>query len=170
MPRARLRIRGVRPVDIVIKGDLMYVQNWRNIVVYDISGYPEVDTAAYYVDSILGDWNHMEVDGRYIYEFFSGLGVGEVRIYELDSTVGVQGRIEREEELRIYPNPVFADMGRVRIVPRGVEGYAVDISGRVVRRIENGRMNIEGLPSGIYLLNLNYRGKRIVKKLLLLGN
>ena len=168
MPRARLRIRGVRPVDIVIKGDLMYVQNWRNIVVYDVSGYPEVDTAAYYVDSILGDWNHMEVDGRYIYEFFSGLGVGEVRIYELDSTVGVQGRIEREEELRIYPNPVFADMGRVRIVPQGVEGYAVDISGRVVKDIRNGEIEVDDLPPGIYLLNLKLGDKRYIKKILVI--
>ena len=168
MPRARLRIRGVRPVDIVIKGDLMFVQYWNKIKVYDISDYPNIDTVAYYYDTRLGSYVHMEVDGRYIYEFFSGFGTGYVRIYEVDSTVGVQGRIEREEELRIYPNPVFADMGRVRIVPQGVEGYAVDISGRVVKDIRNGEMKVDDLPPGIYLLKLNLGGKIVSKKLLVM--
>ena len=168
MPRARLRIRGVRPVDIVIKGDLMFVQYWNKIKVYDISDYPNIDTVAYYYDTRLGSYVHMEVDGRYIYEFFSGFGTGYVRIYEVDSTVGVQGRIEREEELRIYPNPVFADIGRVRIVPQGVEGYAVDISGRVVKDIRNGEIEVDDLPPGIYLLNLKLGDKRYIKKILVI--
>ena len=166
MPRARLRIRGVRPVDIVIKGDLMYVLYWNGLVVYDISEYPTIDTVAFYSSGM--DHVHMEVDGRYIYEFYSGWGVGHLTIFELDSTVGVQGRIEREEELRIYPNPVFADMGRVRIVPQGVEGYAVDISGRVVRKIKNGKLEVKGLPVGVYLLRLRYDGKEYVKKVLVI--
>jgi len=108
----------------------------------------------------------MEVDGRYIYEFYSGWGVGHLTIFELDSTVGVQGRLEKREELRIYPNPVFADIGRVRIVPQGVEGYAVDISGRVVRKVRDGELEVKGLPVGVYLLRLRYSGREYVKKIL----
>jgi len=170
MPRVRFCMRGSAVGDIVVRSDLLYVRyRDRTMVVYNISDYPDIDTVAYYCcDTRFGYYVHTEIDGKYIYEFFSFGSTGELHIFELDSIVGVQGRIEREEELRIYPNPVFADIGRVRIVPQGVEGYAVDISGRVVKRIENGEINIDDLPPGIYLLKLNLGGKIVTKKLLVM--
>jgi len=170
MPRVRFCMRGSAVGDIVVRSDLLYVRyRDRTMVVYNISDYPDIDTVAYYCcDTRFGYYVHTEIDGKYIYEFFSFGSTGELHIFELDSIVGVQGRIEREEELRIYPNPVFADIGRVRIVPQGVEGYAVDINGRVVRKIEHGKMNIKNLSPGIYLLKLNLGGKIVTKKLLVM--
>ena len=151
-------------IDLWVEDDtLLYVHKLVGFYILNIAYLPEVDTLAYYLNSLQSE---ILVEGRYIYAMMQ---TGRVfNIFEVDSTLGIQGKLEGGNKLEIYPNPAFAEYGHIRIIPRDVDGYAVDITGKVVRKIENGKLELKGLPVGVYLLRLRYDGKEYVKKILVI--
>ncbi|MCD6531141.1 T9SS type A sorting domain-containing protein, partial [bacterium] len=87
---------------------------------------------------------------------------------EVDSTLGIQGKLERGDKLEIYPNPIVFGS---RLCLRGldeVRGEVINIRGEVVKRIDGNEVYIGDLPSGIYFIRLNLGGKIVTKKLLVM--
>ena len=151
-------------IDLYVKDDtLVYFQGFAGLYIFDISDLPSIDTVGFYRS---GSDGVIIVEGRYVYRLNTW---GVFTIFEVDSTLGIQGKLERGDKLEIYPNPAFAECGHIRIIPRDVDGYAVDITGKVVRKIENGKLELKGLPVGVYLLRLRYDGKEYVKKILVIN-
>ncbi|MCD6532384.1 T9SS type A sorting domain-containing protein [bacterium] len=153
-------------IDLWVEDDtLLYVHKLAGLYLFSIAHLPDIDTLAYYLNSLQSE---ILVEGRYIYAIMQ---TGRVfNIFEVDSTLGIQGKLERSDKLEIYPNPIVFGSKLCLMGLDEVRGEVIDIRGEVVKRIDGNEVDVSDLPSGIYLLNLNYRGKRIVKKLLLLGN
>ncbi|MCD6532010.1 T9SS type A sorting domain-containing protein [bacterium] len=150
---------------------------WHDVWVMDISDPSDVRRIAYYAGDSIYLGGATEVKDSFIFVFggmldSAGIYRDNVSVFKYPCGCG-DGNSEIDVvpdnfDIDIYPNPAFAEYGHIRMLPRDVDGYAVDITGKVVRKIERGRMNIKNLSPGIYLLKLNLGGKIVTKKLLVM--
>ena len=151
--------------DLVVKDTLLYVQELGGLCVYNIAHLPDIDTVAYHT----GGWYYSKilVEGRYIY-CFTEMSLAEFRIFELDSTLGIQGKLEKVDSLKIYPNPIVFGS---KLCLRGlneVRGEVIDIRGEVVKRIDGNEIYVGDMKPGLYFLRVYSGGKRVVKKIVVM--
>ncbi|MCD6531774.1 hypothetical protein J7K99_04985, partial [bacterium] len=88
-------------IDLYVKDDtLVYFQGFAGLYIFDISDLPSIDTVGFYRS---GSDGVIIVEGRYVYRLNTW---GVFTIFEVDSTLGIQGKLERGDKLEIYPNPI----------------------------------------------------------------
>jgi len=151
-------------IDLWVEDDtLLYVHKLVGFYILNIAYLPEVDTLAYYLNSLQSE---ILVEGRYIYAMMQ---TGRVfNIFEVDSTLGIQGKLEEEKGLEIYPNPIVFGS---KLCLRGldeVRGEVIDIRGEVVKRIEGNEVYVGDMKQGLYFLRVYSGGRRVVKKIVVM--
>ena len=151
-------------IDLWVEDDtLLYVHKLVGFYILNIAYLPEVDTLAYYLNSLQSE---ILVEGRYIYAMMQ---TGRVfNIFEVDSTLGIQGKLEEEKGLEIYPNPIVFGS---KLCLRGldeVRGEVIDIRGEVVKRIDGNEIYVGDMKPGLYFLRVYSGGRRVVKKIVVM--
>ncbi len=112
--------------------------------------------------------------GNYVLSYSLTSAAGCVGSDTANVTVSVCTSIDEEIEniIAVYPNPFNTSLNIFSSNNEKFEVLLTDIEGRRIRSLvfdagsENVHINTANLANGIYLLNLNYEGKSVVKKLI----